>query len=349
MASPLSPAAKSLHEQAIECIIQATDAAVKNEQEQVKMHTRQAKMFAELTARKMRAMGMHRQADDYLKALSEHIKRVWVIAQRKQSEKSRELVEKAKHTVFKMRKTDVLMKCPCGCGRDIKKGCDCKDCEIEKEGACQCGYTDKSAKSEKKDLDLQKGFVNPFIDASPARKEYMQHGVVQPKWGLSPIKGDPKHNYKMMHELSEDQQTQVQQKFPQGNHLRYAYPVHKETGELVHAQRIPLPPGYAARAQAHAFKELKPEHRKGAFVRIHSIGHPSHGKKGVVTGHDPNMPGKIGVQLGPSAAHTIYVEPHQVKLTKPASKVEKAMVTLFNIRKAFMKSEGNGDDPAKNS
>lgn len=313
MANPFSTATKSLHEQAIESLIQATNAADKNEQDRVKMHVQQAKMFAELTARKMRAMGMHRQADEYVKHLNEHINRVWVIAQRRHSDDRQGLIQKAKDTRLKMRKAADACKC------DTKKA------------ACKCGYMDKDMK------DVKKGLINPYVGESPARREYMQTGTVKPTWGLGSVKPDPKHHYKMIHDLTPAQQDEIQQKFPQGDHARYAYPVHKDSGELAHAQRIALAPGQVVQAQRAALKEIKPEHKKGAFVQIHAPGNAVHGKKGVVHGPNPNVPGKIKVQIGHTEHHSVYVEPHQVRISRPMTKIEKAIQTVFNIRKVFMK------------
>ena len=319
MATNFSAGAKSLHEQAIEAIIKATEAAQLNDQAQVKMFAQTAKMFAELTARKMRAMGMHRQADEYIKALDEHINRVWAIAEKKHHESDRVRIEKAKRSSFQIRKS-VKTQSTCKC---MKSECTCKCATMEKS-ACACSF-------------LNKGFMNPYISESPARREYMKTGEVKPTWNVGQVKSDPKYSYKMIHELSGEQQEQVQQKFPGGSHSHYAYPVHRETGELAHAQRVPLPPGYAVRAHAAAFRELKPEHQRGAFVQVHAPGHASHGKKGIVHGPNPNVPGKVKVQIGPTENHSIYVEPHQVRLAKAVTRVEKAMQTMFSIRKAFMK------------
>lgn len=325
MAAPMSAGAKSLHEQAIEAIIKATEAARDNQQAQVKMYAQTAKMFCELMARKMKAMGMHRQADEYTKGLDDHINRVWAIAEQKHHEFDRSRIEKAKSTSFQIRKS-VVTQSTCKC---MKSECTCRCATLEK-AQCQCGF-------------LNKGIINPYVGESPARREYNQTGQVKPTWQVGQVKSNPMHSYKMIHELSGAQQEQIQQKFPQGELSRYAYPTHRETGELVHGQRIPLPPGYAVRAHAQAFRELKPEHKRGAFVQIHAPGHSSHGKKGIVHGPNPNVPGKVKVQIGHTENHSIYVEPHQVRLSKAVSRMEKAMQTLFNVRKAFMKSETEND------
>jgi hypothetical protein len=325
MSVPYSAGAKSLHEQAIEAIIKATNCAMQGDHQQTKMYIQTAKMFSDLTARRMKMMGLHRQAEEYLKALGDHINRVWSIAQLRSQDMpdKDEKVNKARHTVFKIRKNETVSSCKC-----MKSECTCKCATMEK-AACQCSF-------------LQKGFLNPYVGESPARREYMQTGSVKPTWEVGQVKGNPKHAYKMMHELSGEQQKQVQQKFP-GEHSRYAYPVHRDTGELVHGQRIPLPPGYAIRAHAEAFKELKPEHKRGAFVQIHAPGHASHGKKGIVHGPNPNVPGKVKVQIGHTENHSIYVEPHQVKLSKAVTRMEKALQTIYNVRKAFMKDMAKND------
>lgn len=213
----------------------------------------------------------------------------------------------------------------CGAHKCEKTDGSCKCMEKEGSHACACGYADTVQKS------------NPFVSGS-AKKEYHPREIID----RTPVKvggpkTNPRHEYKMIHELSPAQQEDIQHKFPQGGHSQFAYPVHRDSGELVHGQRIPLSPHQVVQAHHHAFRELKSEHQKGSFVQIHSPGHSAHGKKGVVLGPNPNVPGKIGVQIGHTAAHSIYVDPHEVRPSKASSKVEKAIQTLFNIRKAFMK------------
>jgi hypothetical protein len=330
MSTPFSVGAKSLHEQSIEAIIKATEAARMNEQAQVKMYIQTAKLFSDLTARKLKAMGMHRQADEYLKSLDEHINRVLAIAEQKHHENNNDRMQKAKKASFQIRKS-VKTQSSCKC---MKSECTCKCATIEK-AACQCSF-------------LNKGIINPYVGESPARREYTQTGSVQSTWQVGQVKANPQHAYKMIHELTGEQQKQLQNKFPQGELTRYAYPVHRDTSELVHGQRIPLPPGYAVRAHAQAFRELKPEHKRGAFVQIHAPGHSAHGKKGIVQGPNPNVPGKVKIQIGHTENHSIYVDPHQVRLSKAVTRMEKALQTIWNVRKAFMKSE-SANDTTKNT
>jgi hypothetical protein len=326
MPAPISSGAKSLHEQAIEAIIKATECARDSRYGEVKMYVQTAKMLAQLTARKMKAMGMHRTADEYVKGLEEHINRVWALHEQKKHELDRSKMDRVKATMNQIRK-NLSPHSSCKC---MKSECTCKCATIEK-AACQCSF-------------LNKGFINPYVGESPARREYNKTGEVKSTWQVGQVKAHPMHDYKMIHELSGAQQQQIQQKFPQGELTRYAYPVHRETGELVHGQRVPLPPGYAVRAHAQAFRELKPEHKRGAFVQIHAPGTEAHGKKGIVHGPNPNVPGKVKVQIGHTENHSIYVEPHQVKVSNPKTRIEKAMMTRYSVTKALMKAKSN--DPA---
>ena len=205
MSTPFTQGTKSLHEQAIEQIIKATNAAMANDHQLTKMCIQTAKMYAELTSRKMKAMGLHRPADEYLKGLNDHINRVWAIAETKHQESAHDRVKKAKSVISMVRKSEAVSTCKC-----MKSECACKCATMEKQ-ACQCSF-------------LNKGIINPYVGESPARREYNQTGSVKPTWQVGQVKADPKHQYKMMHELSGEQQKQVQQKFPQGEHTRYAYP-----------------------------------------------------------------------------------------------------------------------------
>jgi hypothetical protein len=275
---------KSIHEQAIEQIILATEAAHAGRQAEVSQFCGTAQNLAELNARRLRAQGQHQAADAYVLSLNEHVSRVKGILSSKASRA--ENVSKAK----------VILN------------------------------------------TLEKGFDNPFVSASMARREHMATGQVKSTMTVGGVKPQKGYNYKPIHELHPDDQSSVQSKFA-GDYARYAYATHPDTGRLAHAMtgRVPLQPGQAVRAQSSSFKELKPEHKRGAFVKINKPGHPSHEKKGIVLGPHPELPGKIRVQVGHTEAHSVYVDHNEVALSKPASKVEKALQTIYNIRKAFMK------------
>lgn len=147
-------------------------------------------------------------------------------------------------------------------------------------------------------------------------------------------KQDSRYDYKPIHELHPHDQQLAQQKFGGKDIGSHEYPVDKQTGRLVHGTRAPFG-GKAPQAARANYKQIKPEHKPGTPVRI--TGHQLEGKLGIVGASHPLMSGKIAVQIGPSEHHKVYVEPHQVKLSRPTGKVEKALVTLHNIKKVFMK------------
>jgi hypothetical protein len=199
----------------------------------------------------------------------------------------------------------------------IKSECKKDHSKMKKGEQCDCGYMGKSEDDE-----------------DPVSK-------IDQTWSLKP-KQDPRFHYKKIHELHPDDQLEAQNKY--GKHVkenmgRFLYPVDKLSGRLAHAAVKPFEgkTAPAAGPTSYGVKELKPEHTKGASVRIHAPNTPLHGKLGIMAGSHPEIPGKVGVQVGPSQAHIHYVEPHQVHLSKPVTKVEKALISLHNIRKAFMK------------
>lgn len=216
-------------------------------------------------------------------------------------------------------------------GRRMQKvECTHDHSKLAKEVACTgCGYMNKSEAIEKAD--------RPMTSASPARKEMNSKGALDTKMHLTKPKQDPRYNYKKIHELHPEDQQHAQNKYSNDvkqNQGRYLYPVDKQSGRLAHAAVAPYEGTHHPVASTN---QLKPEHTKGASVRINSAGHEHHGKLGIMRGAHPDIPGKVGVQVGPHAAHTVYVQPHEVHVSNPKTKVEKALISLNNIRKAFMK------------
>lgn len=208
----------------------------------------------------------------------------------------------------------------------VKKADACKSDHgtITKGDICKaCGWFDKN--------DLAKALP----PKSPSRGEIQKIGPTK----------DARYNFKPIHELHPHDQHLAQQKFGGKDVGAYHYPTDKQTGRLVHAARMKAPTG-SPKAQAHSYNELKPHsyqelpphHTPGATVNINSPGHEH--KFGIVRPSHPEMPGKIAVQVGPSEHHQVFLEPHQVSPRKPKDRMEKALVTLHTIRKAFMKADG---------
>jgi hypothetical protein len=200
--------------------------------------------------------------------------------------------------------------------------CDKDHSKLSKEGHCEtCGFMHKS--------DLEKRSF-PSMSSSPTfgsiKSESMKVG--------SPKK-DTRYDYKDVADLHPHDQKLAQEKWGSGTGS-YQYPVDRSTGRLAHATRVPT--SKTPQAGGKAFKELSEQHRPGATVRIQ--GHPTHeGKLGIVRGSHPEFPGKVAVQVGATEQHKIYVEPKQVRMSKAETRFEKALITSYNIRKVFMKSE----------
>jgi len=199
--------------------------------------------------------------------------------------------------------------------------------KLKKGNGCNvCGYMTKSESLEKVGKPDMPG---AFIGGTPQASMEKQR-VGKPKQ-------DPRYDYKQIHELHPHDQQLVQHKFGGKDISSYSYPIDRDTERLVHGTRTKLGETPHPTPGSYSYKELAPQHQPGTAVRITGHSHLD-GKLGIVTAHHPVMGGKIGVQIGPSEHHKVYVEPHQVRLSRPQGKIEKALISLHNIRKVFMKS-----------
>lgn len=290
----------NFHETAIEHIVHATREADKGDGPQAEHHISESKQHAQHHAKLLKMRGLHKDADMYLKSHESHCSRITALLNRR------------------IQKTD-----------EASSKCVKDHSGMEKGQQCNCGYMMKSE-------DLEKAFNTPFVPSSPARKEYNQTSSLKPMQMTKPGQ-DPRYSYKKIHELSPADQEKAQQSYPhlKTNMGRYLFPTDSKTGELAHARVAPYE-GSSAPAASN-YSELKPEHTKGTAVRINAPGHEQHGKLGIMQGKHPSYGNKVGVKMGPSEFHTIYVEPHHVQLSNPKNKIEKALVTLNTIQKAFMK------------
>jgi len=192
-------------------------------------------------------------------------------------------------------------------------------------------------KAEKKG-DIAKS--EPKKDASPRQS---------PSAGQSQVKGNPSQkighvqessefNYKMIGELHPEDQMRAQRFFNNKDVGRFKYPVDKMSGRIVHGQRVPMGDKDGPTDPSKtSYPEIPSHLRDGAAVRFHLPGTALHGRLGVVGSMSPFHPDKVSVQYGHKNTDRVYVHPSSLKSSKPSTKIEKALVTLTNIRKAFLK------------
>lgn len=176
--------------------------------------------------------------------------------------------------------------------------------------------------------DLKKDFGSGSGPKKPYSSNILSTKMVAGK----PMRENPRYSYKRLSELHPDDQKSVQTKFSGKDMDKYKYAVSKETGRVEHVGRVAhnSPPSAAPSAGM-----IPQHHKEGSGVRIAAEGHPSHGKLGVVRNPSPYFPGKVAVQVGPTEHHVIHMDPHQIKPSKPTTKIEKALVALCSLRKAF--------------
>lgn len=192
-------------------------------------------------------------------------------------------------------------------------------------------------KAEAGENDMQKGFDVGSKTASPARKEFSSTGHVATTMKLKNTPAQKGYAYKQFHELHADDQAKVPHQYGGGADVaRYSYPTHHDTGRLASAGRTKNPESSTGpRPEMRAFQGHLPEHKAGATVRINSPEFKN--KLGIVRQASPYYPGKIAVQIGARDHEKVFVEPHHVSISTPSSKIEKALITLHSIRKAFLK------------
>ncbi len=195
----------------------------------------------------------------------------------------------------------------------------------------------------------------PMSSASAARKEFNATGSLSPmKVNRNPGQ-DPRYGYKAFHELSRKDQERATHAFGGKDMESHFYPTDKNSGEFVHGTRwkqpgtapkannqgpamnIPSPQAgslqSAPKATEHfppvstssASGVVPPEQMPGSGVRIHSPGTQNHERLGIVQRPNPNMPGKVPIQIrGKERFETVFVEPHEVRLSRPGSPVTKS-------------------------
>lgn len=179
---------------------------------------------------------------------------------------------------------------------------------------CQdCGYMIKT------DVALEKG----------------TGAMKQARWNVSKPPQDRRYDYRSINNLHSDDQMKVHHQYGNRDMGHYEYPVDKQTGRLAVANRAPSNRIEPPEARASSY-QLKPEHKVGASVRINAPGEKHHGRLGIVHQPHPALPGKIPVQIGHSEHHKVYLEPHQLKPSRAVTKIEKALVSLYAIRKVFL-------------
>jgi|GEM_PF-3963407 len=300
---------KSCHELAIDHIVTASKRALENKHDQADYHLEAAKTFADMHHKRLLGQGLHNEAQDYRAGIDDHVSRVKAM----RSSMKKADTCKADHT--KLGKNDICK--TCGTKGDIKKDINMDD-------------------------NIDKGLKKGFLPGTPSLPKLAPTGSRASSGNeiqrIGKPKADARYDHKPIHELHPHDQKIAQEKFGRKDMGAYNYPVDKGTGRLVHAARSPATE--APKAHGSSYPEVQPHHSPGATVEIRGVnGH--HGKMGIVHGSNPEMPGKIAVQVGHREHEKIFVEPHQVVPRKPTNRIEKAMVTLSHIRKVLMKSEGS--------
>jgi hypothetical protein len=145
---------------------------------------------------------------------------------------------------------------------------------------------------------------------------------------------NPNRNYKMFHELSNNEKMQAGNAYQNKDLHSHMYAFDKKTGEMNSSGRIPIPekptpdhPAYGKKAYYPKPEDtnsspVKAHHMKDSFVRIHSPGSEMHGKPGIVQGYSAQEPGKVPVQMHiKGVISTHFFHPHEVI---PGSKPKKS-------------------------
>jgi hypothetical protein len=195
-------------------------------------------------------------------------------------------------------------------------------------GSAQKNKKKKFFKSENKDLEKA---ITVSVPGTPA-KRYKTKEAVDRQPGK-----DSRYDYKPFHQLSHEDQVSATHAFQGRDMTNHHYPVDRKTGKFENGATRWLQSSKAPTATPEdQGSVVAPEHRNGASVRINAEGHPLHGKLGMVKLPNPNMKGKIAVQVGPKDHEMEYLEPHQVKLNQPEK--SKDMSDLISRSKVVLKS-----------
>lgn len=202
--------------------------------------------------------------------------------------------------------------------KSMKKAEDKKACVCKSE-VCKC---------KKEDIEKADDYK-----AKPSAKTHKP--PAQPT-KVGAVHGNPaEYDYKHIGDLHPDDQMRAQRFFNYKDTARFKYPVDKQSGRIVHGQRMPIgadeTPPVGAKS---SFTEVPSHLREGAAVRFHAPGTKLHGRFGVVGTSSPYYPDKLMVHVG-SLNNKVYAHPDLIKPTKPHTRIEKALVTLNNIRKAY--------------
>lgn len=154
---------------------------------------------------------------------------------------------------------------------------------------------------------------------------------------LGQVRALPNYDYKMVHELHPEDQLRAQRFFGHRDVGRYKYPVDKGSGRIIHGQRIPISAKEGPGDPSGYFQEIPAHLREGAAVRINAPGTKFHNRLGVVSHQVAHEQGKTAVHLGTPNSSPLHFSNEMLQPSRPMTRVEKAVVTLNNIRKVFMK------------
>lgn len=195
----------------------------------------------------------------------------------------------------------------------------------------QSGQKTKKKKFFKSEDQALEKAITVSVPGTPTKK-YKTKEMVNRQPGK-----DSRYDYKPFHQLNHEDQVSATHAFQGRDMHSHHYPVDRVTGRFENGATRWLQSSKAPLATpGDQGSVVAPEHRNGASVRINAEDHPLHGKLGMVKLPNPNMKGKIAVQVGPKDHEMEYFEPHQVKLNQPDK--NKEMSDLISRSKVVLKS-----------
>lgn len=151
---------------------------------------------------------------------------------------------------------------------------------------------------------------------------------------------DARYDYKAFGDLHPEDRTAAVKQYVGGRPEAHEYPVDKQSGRLVNGKRVPSPQSEKASIakpnKTSYGTGIKPRFQEGMAVRVKAEG-PHKGKLGIVRRDNPAFPGRTMVQVGHKDFMVDNFHESDLEHSHPQSRVEKAMITLWNIEKAFRK------------
>lgn len=176
---------------------------------------------------------------------------------------------------------------------------------------------------------------------------FLKAEKISTKMTLSKPAGNPRYEYKGLHELHPEDRQRVLGRagnpsmYAGKDHHKFVYPT-DSSGRLVHSQRIAAPAHHDfAAAQASAQESQHKGHQlsEGQGVRIDQPGHELHGKLGMVQLPHPLFPDKINVMF--AGGRRELLDSSAIKPSSPRPQLEKAKATVIDIRSRLQKKKPN--------